>query len=369
MSDLPAPDAIDGAPHPRETAQLFGHDRAEAEFLDAHASGRMHSGWLISGPRGVGKATLAYRIAAFLLADAPDDGLFGAPPPATSLDVPHDGPDWPLIKAAAHPRLSVLTRGPNQTGSALSDSISVDRVRGLKKFFHLSATDGGRRVVIVDAADDLNKSAANALLKELEEPPARTTLLLVTHQPSRLLPTIRSRCRTLRLHPLAEPDMAAALDQAGFAPDGQAALAALSAGSVGDAIRLLQHDGLKLYADLVALLKSGRLDRAAAVALADTMTARSADDRFRLATDLLDRLLTRLARAGLFGPPPVQAAPGEAQLLAKLSPHDVAARAWADLGATTGDKIRRGRAVNVDPGALMLDALLAMDQTARSHAA
>lgn len=365
---LPDPDAIEGAPHPRDTVQLYGHARAEAEFLDAFAAGRMHSGWLISGPRGVGKATLAYRIAAFLLAQAPGaGGLFGPP---DTLAIDQQGPDWHQIRAGAHPRLFVLKRGPNQTGSALMDVISVARVRALKDFFHLSAADGGHRVVIVDAADELNNSAANALLKELEEPPARTTILLIAHQPSRLLPTIRSRCRGLRLGALSPPDMAHALTQAGFAPDQGEALAALADGSVGDAVRLMQLDGLTLYDRLTGLFAQGpRLDRAAAVTLADELAGRAADARFRLACDLLARFAARAARAGLTGPPQMQATAQEAPLLARLAPHDAAARDWAALATDLPARLRQGRAVNVESGALLLDALWRMEATARRHAA
>lgn len=368
--DLPAPDAIEGAPHPRDTAQLYGHAGAEADFIDAYTSGRMHSGWLISGPRGIGKATLAYRIAAFLLAEEPGaapGGLFGAP---ENLAIPQDSPDWHQIRAGAHPRLFVLRRGPNQTGSALMDVISVGRVRELKDFFHLSAADGGRRVVIVDATDEMNNAAANALLKELEEPPARTTLLLIAHQPSRLLPTIRSRCRALRLSPLSPLDMGHALTQAGFGGEGSEALAALAEGSVGDAIRLIQHDGLTLYSDLAGLFAQGaRINRDRAVKLADTLSGRGADARFRLACDLLAGLAARAARSGLVGPPAIEATEGEARLLARLAPHDAAARDWAALATDMPARLRAGRAVNVETGALILDALLELEAVAQRHAA
>lgn len=187
MTDLPDPDRIAGAPHPRDATRLLGHAGAEAEFLAAHASGRLHSGWLLTGPAGIGKATLAYRMAAFLLAGH-DQGMFGAP---TSLDLPDNDPDLRLIRAGSHPRLFVLRRGLNDKGDGWRSQITVDEARRLKGFFQMSAADGGRRVVIIDAADEMNVSAANAILKGLEEPPARTTLLLVAHQPARLLPTIR----------------------------------------------------------------------------------------------------------------------------------------------------------------------------------
>ncbi|MFN3724649.1 MAG: DNA polymerase III subunit delta', partial [Paracoccaceae bacterium] len=217
--DLPEPDRIEGAPHPRETLRLFGHDDAERAFLSAFTSGRLHHGWLITGPKGVGKATLAWRIARFLLATPPDDGgMFAAPPPET-MDIPADAPVARRMLQLAEPRLFLLRRGPNDKETALSADLRVDEVRKMKSFFALSAADGGRRVAIIDAADDLNTGAANALLKLLEEPPAEVTFLVIAHQPHRLLPTIRSRCRELRLSALPPEPLARALEQAGGAVD------------------------------------------------------------------------------------------------------------------------------------------------------
>ncbi len=234
----PEPDRIEGVPHPRETRELYGQDNAQQTFLQAFNSGRLHSGWLLTGPSGVGKATLAWKIATFLLSAQEDDGLFGAPPPPTSLDVDPEDSDARLVQSGAHPRLFLVRRGLDDKGERLKSDITVDAVRGMKGFFQMSAADGGRRVVIVDSADEMNRSAANAILKELEEPPARTTLLLISHQPSRLLPTIRSRCRELRCAPLGPTDLATAIEQSGHHVDAPDALAALSGGSAGDAIGL-----------------------------------------------------------------------------------------------------------------------------------
>ncbi|ROU00329.1 DNA polymerase III subunit delta' [Histidinibacterium lentulum] len=371
-ADLPEPDRLPGAPHPRDTPRLYGQAAAEAAFLEAFASGRLHSGWLISGPRGVGKATLAWKIATFLVAQPAatgEAGLFGAPPPPESLAIPPDHPDARLVAAGAHPRLHLVRRGPNDRGDRLSAEIRADVVRGMKKFFHLSATDGGRRAVIVDAADEMNVSAANALLKDLEEPPALTTLLLVAHRPSRLLPTIRSRCRELRLGPLEAADLGAALAQAGVDLAETDALAVLSGGSVGEAIRLAQGDGLSLYADLVKLVSGApRMDRTVAIRLAEACVGAKNEARYDMTLDLLDRLIARLARAGVAGPPEVQGAPGEARLAARLAPDARAARAWADLGQRLTERSRRGRAVNLDPASLVLDMLLKIEETARAVA-
>lgn len=370
LSELADPTRIEGAPHPRETARLIGQEDAEAGFLEAYGSGRMHHGWMLTGPRGIGKATLAYRIARFLLATPADggDGLFGTLPNPDTLDVPPDHPVSRRILAGSEPGLFVLKRGPNDKGDRISAEIRVDEVRKLRNFFALSATEGGRRVVIVDAADELNTNAANAILKLLEEPPSNAFLLLIAHQPSRLLPTIRSRCRELRLHPLAPPEMAQALAAAGTdaQPDQAAALAEIAGGSVGEALRLILRDGLSLYAEIAATLATlPDLDRPRAIRLAERCAGRGAEDRLDLTIFLIDLALARLARTGATGTPPAaEAAPGEAQMLTRLSPTPAAGRAWADLHAIIGDRLRHGRAVNVDPAALILDAFLRMRATA-----
>lgn len=364
---LPDPDRIEGAPHPRETPHLFGHPAAEAEILQAHASGRLHHAWMLTGPKGVGKATLAWRAARFLLATPGDDGgMFAAPPP-TSLDIDTGNPVARRLLQLAEPRHFLLRRAPNDKETALSQVISVDEVRKMKSFFTLSAADGGQRTAIIDSLDEMNTAAANALLKLLEEPPPRVTLFLVAHQPARLLPTIRSRCRELRLGPLGPQDLADALAQAGgeVAPEDRTALAELSGGSVGEAFRLTNLDGLKLYAALARLFSTlPSLDRPQALALADLAAAKGAAETFDLLVTLIDLFLARLARHGASGHAPPEAARGEAQLLQRLSPHPHAARAWAALAQTLSARARRGKAVNLDPAALLMDMLLKVDDTA-----
>ncbi|MEO1789626.1 MAG: DNA polymerase III subunit delta', partial [Pseudomonadota bacterium] len=178
MSDAPVPEAdrLGDAPHPRDTPALFGQDAAQGAFLAAYAQDRLHHAWLITGPRGVGKATLAWRIARFLLAEAPvEAGMFCAPPPPTTLDIDAEHPVARRVAAGSEGRLFLVRRSWDAKTKRLKSTIGVDEVRGLKSFFAMSAADGGRRVVIVDAADEMTVNAANALLKVLEEPPDRCT--------------------------------------------------------------------------------------------------------------------------------------------------------------------------------------------------
>ncbi len=369
MSDeIAAPEQLEGAPHPRETARLVGQAAAEAAFLQAWSGGKLHHAWLLTGPRGVGKASLAWRIARFLLATPDlDQGGFLAPEPPTSLDVPSEHPVARRLLAGGEPALKSVTRTVNPDTKRMRKQIVAEDIRSLNGFFQLSAPDGGRRVVIIDDADEMNATAANALLKMLEEPPARATLLLISHRPSGLLPTIRSRCRTLRLGTLDADQMAEALALSGVEVKGDpAALAALSGGSVGGALRLSLMGGLEIYAELVALLESlPRLDRGRAVKLAEAAAQRGAEEKLRLLFTLVELLLARLARTGATGAPPSpEAAPGEAALMQRLSPSPAQARLWAELAQSLSARTAHGLAVNLDPAALVLDTLLKISDQA-----
>lgn len=366
--ELPEPDRLEGAPHPRETTHLFGQAEAEAAFLQAFNTGRLPHAWLITGPKGIGKATFAWRAARFLLASPPGGGgLFGAPSPPNSLDIDPDLQVSRHVRALTHPGLYLLRRGWDDKKKVLRAQIVVDDMRAMKGFFALSAADGGRRVVIIDDADEMNLNAANALLKVLEEPPAGAVILLISHQPFRLLPTIRSRCRTQRLSPLEPGDLDLALAAAGGSNAGTdaVALAELAGGSVGAAMQLIHHDGLALYRDIVGLLGTlPRLNRPRAIAVSDAAGGRSGATRFDLTVTMLDLFLARLARAGTTRTLPPEAAPGEASLFPRLAPDLATARLWADCAQSLGTRARRGKAVNLDPAALLMDMFLKIDETA-----
>jgi DNA polymerase III subunit delta' len=241
-------------PHPRATIALFGHPSAEAGFLAAYRSGRLPHAFLIVGPKGVGKATLAYRIARFVLAH-PDPSA-AAVQKAKSLAIDAGDPVARRIAAQGQGDLLVLERTLNEKG-VLRQQIAVDDVRRTVSFFGSTAGEGGWRVAIVDAVDELNRSSANALLKVLEEPPQRALLLLVSHAAGRVPATLRSRCRIITLRPLAQPDLVAALAAAsGLAvSDSQVLAAAAGAeGSVARALALLDEKALALRQQALDLL-------------------------------------------------------------------------------------------------------------------
>ena len=364
MSDLPQADRIAGLPHPCETEHLFGHDGACAQVLEAFNGDRMHHAWMLTGPKGIGKASLAYHIARFLLAAEPiGDSLFGTSPPATSLFVPADLQVARRIRAGSEPGLCVLRRPVDEKTGKLKTVIPVDTVRELRRFFSLSAGGNGRRVVIVDCIDEMNANAANALLKVLEEPPQNAVLLLVTHQPSRILPTIRSRCRTLACAPLSPEDLqrafAQALPEQAFDPG----LTALAAGSVGQAAELSLTHGTDTYGAIVSLCHGlPQLDRNALLKLANS-TVRATDGKLEQLLDLLDLFLARLARAGVSAPGQ-EAARGEAEVFARLCPGPAAARIWADAQLELSQRARQGKIANLDPSSLILDMGLKIEETA-----
>ncbi len=363
--ELPEADRAEGAPHPRHTPCVFGQDAAEQAVLTALTQGRRHHAWLLTGPRGVGKASFAWRMARYLRTEEDSGpGLFGDPEPVTSLDVSPDHPVARQMAALADPGTLLIRRAWDPDRKRLKAQITVDEVRKLNSFFGLSATDGGSRVVIVDSADEMNASAANALLKVLEEPPAKAVLLLISHQPARLLPTIRSRCRMLRFAQLGPEDMTAALTQADIEVTDATRLTELAGGSAGDALRLLTGDGLTIYQEIISLLAGApNMDRQSARRFAEAAAARGADARLDLSLRLLDLALVRLARSATGHPPAQDAAPEETDVLQKLGA--VPARRWAELQQTLSQRLGHGMAVNVDPSSLIVDALLQINETAR----
>src|ERR1700743_1367287 len=284
-------------PPPRETTALFGHHEAEAALLNAYRSGRIPHAWLIGGAQGIGKATLAYRMARFVLAHP--DPLAANVQRADSLNVDANDPAARRIAAGAHGGLLVLQRTANDKG-VMRTVITVDETRETISFFGSTAAAEGWRVCIVDTVDELNPNAANALLKTLEEPPRQSLFLLVSPPPGRVLPPILSRCRRLPLRPLAKADVIQAVSRAtGRAGEDAALIEAAEAaeGSVARALTLLGGDAVKLHHKTAAMLATlPRVDPRELHALGDAL---GGSDRVALAAfiDSIDRWVSERLRS------------------------------------------------------------------------
>jgi DNA polymerase-3 subunit delta' len=286
-------------PHPRETFDLSGHAEAERALLDEYRSGRIAHAWLIGGPAGIGKATLAYRMARFVLAHP--DPLAPAVQKAASLAVPPDSPVARRVGGRAHPDLLVLEREPDDKGK-MRTMIIVEQVRRSVGFFGSTAGEGGWRVCVVDSADELNPAGSNALLKVLEEPPPRSLFLVVSHSPGRLLPTIRSRCRRLTLRPLGDADVVAAAAAALGGDADEATLrqaAAAADGSVARATALSGGPQLALRDKVIDMLEAlPATDPRALHALGDSLE-RGDDALFEIFIETAQSWLSgRLDRGG-----------------------------------------------------------------------
>jgi DNA polymerase-3 subunit delta' len=364
IETLPEADRLEGFPHPRETHVLYGHSGAERTLSEALSSGKMHHAWLVTGAEGIGKATLCYRAARAALAREDERGMF-----AQGLDVDSACATARQVLALSHPGRILIRRVYDTKAKRFATSISVDEVRRLRNFLSLSAEAQGWRVVIVDSADDLNVNAANALLKSLEEPPPRTVFFIISAAPGRLLPTIRSRCRTLALTALARDDLKAAAVQA-LAAAGKpaltegdfAALELLAEGSPRRLLALLEGGGLALQQRIEKIFASlPRLDLAAAHAISDELQPAAQEQKFELFFDLLFAFLARLIRAGATG----EGAERDV-IAAKRLMEGQKLATFAQLWETLARDKAEALALNLDRKSLILDTLSRLEAAARS---
>ena len=363
IEELPEADRLDGFPHPRQTVSLFGHDAVEDMLREAVAGGRMHHGWLMTGPAGAGKATLAYRLARYLLASPAERER------ASGLGISETSAATRQVRALSHPGLLVIRRPYNVKDKRFPTSIPIDEVRRLRGFLSHAAGDGAWRVVIVDTADELNINAANALLKSLEEPPPRTVFLLISSEPGRLLATVRSRCRTLELAPLGREALRRAVRQALATsetsepdPSDWPTLERLGQGSVRRVLALQAAGGLDLYARVLNIVASlPAVDWGAIHATGDELGGVAAEQRFQLFFELLLDLVARLVRAAATG----EGSGDEAALAGRIvGPARLAtyAELWERVARAKADTL----ALNLDRKALILETVRELEAAARS---
>jgi DNA polymerase III subunit delta' len=352
----PEADRLEGFPHPRHTKSLIGHDDTQRMLAETILSGRLHHGWLITGHEGIGKATFAYALTRYLLASEAERSLS-----VDRLIVPGTSVAQRQVAALSHPDLLLLRRPWDAKAKRHSTSITIDEVRRLRQFLAHMAEGTQWRVVLVDTADDLNIAAANAILKSLEEPPPRTVFLLLSSEPGRLLPTIRSRCRVLQLAPLVPDALKAAVDLAVTASDNGKSpspsdwpgLIELSKGSVRRALGVSSTGGLKMYERVHASVSAlPRLDWGAVHTLSDELAGAAAEQKFEQFFEFLMDLLGRLVRARATG----EGSTADIALAKKVitaAQLPAFAAAWSEITAAKAEAM----ALNLDRKALIMETM------------
>jgi DNA polymerase-3 subunit delta' len=348
---------------PRENPELTGQGVAEAILLQAWESGRMPHAWLIAGPPGIGKATLVYRLARFVLAGgAGESGLFGAMP-ARTLGLADDHPVFRRVASGGHPDLLTIERLADAKTGKLKTAISVDQVRAIAEFLHLTASAGGWRVVIVDPIDDLNSNAANAMLKILEEPTRNALLLLVCNAPGGVLPTIRSRCRRLDLAPLGDADLDALLARyrPDLAPQALRPVALLAEGSIGRALALADEDGLDLYRGMIKLIAGLPGGFEAVHALSDRLSRPTAESAYDSFCALYSWWLARTARAAALGEGIADIVEGEAKAAARLVER-IGLERLVEVWEKSRQTFAQADGLNLDRKQVILNAFLVLTE-------
>ncbi len=324
---------------PRTTAELFGHEDAEARLLADFNAGRMPHAIILAGPAGIGKATLAYRLARFMLTQgAAGDSLFGAPAAPETLAVDAKNPVFNRVASGGHADLLVIERAFDDKKGKLKKNISADDARSIAPFLRKTAAEGGWRVVIVDGAEDLNPTSQNALLKILEEPPSKALLILTTTQPGAFLPTIRSRCRMVNLKPLPDAVVEKLLlkSHPQLSVQEKSILLRIGAGSVGKAAQFYADDGITVYKSLLAVAQNmPQIDMVQVHELADKL-GRGSEDVFALTEEIMTGWCEHIVRAHARGHAPVDILPGDSAIFAL----------WQSSFAPThflqaGDKLRQ----------------------------
>jgi DNA polymerase III subunit delta' len=333
---------------PRTNPELLGHAQAEQELVAATRSGRLHHGWLMAGPMGIGKATLAYRFARWLLAGAPGE----------SLQLPPEHPVFRRMAAGGHGDLVEIA--PNDKGN-----LGIDAVRQIEPLFRRTAAEGGWRIALIDGADGMTTEAQNALLKILEEPPTGAVIILVAEQPGRLLPTIRSRVRRLNLAPLSESILHQLLSQ--HAPDLTEAergpLLAMAEGSLGKALALRQMEGIVVYRELLALLDNiSTLPAGPMLDYAEKLGRKGGEAGYALTSRLFPDFLAGVARLAAGADIPARLE-GEGAVAARL-----AGQLGLEKGLQLWDNVRelfsQADRLNLDRKQTLLSALLAVKDAA-----
>ncbi|VBB68536.1 DNA polymerase III delta prime subunit [invertebrate metagenome] len=348
-------------PRPEANADLVGHAAAEHLLWQAWHGNRLAHAWLVSGARGIGKATLACRFSKFILA------CTNASRMCTPLYLPPSHPTFRRVAARSHADFRLIERGSDDSDQRRTQ-IVVEDIRDLSRFLTLTAAEGGWRVAVIDDAESMNDSAGNALLKILEEPTSQSLILLVSHSPGQLLPTIRSRCCSLPLCPLTERQVSVLLKRyrPALTPAAVLVLARLAEGSVGRALALADNNGVALYRTMLDLLASiPHLDGPALHAFSDQIA--QADSRlFKTYGELLSAWLVRVARYGITGQMMAEVLPGEATLASHLT-KVIRLDQWVEVWEKISHLYSRAEGLNLDRRQVVMSAFFAIAKLTRAR--
>ena len=362
-------DKIAGAPHPMLANEIIGHSSQKLSFLNSFATNRLPQCWLLAGDMGIGKASFAWLIAKFLLTTKYQPADLKIDLNETNINSilePQSGSTLNRIISGSEQRVYIVRRGYNEKRKAFFKNISIEDVRKLQSYCSLTIADGGKRIIIIDTADDLNKSSSNALLKLLEEPPKNTIFLLISHQPNLLLPTIKSRCQKLSFSNLDQTDLGAVLTAIGckIEPSDEVSLSVLSKGSAGAACRLINSNCINLYRDILNLASSlPNLNTNKILQLSQNYFAKAKPSEFEIFIEMMQHFFSRLCKTGVMQKPVLPSVTdNEAKIMKSLCPNLKSARLWSEAANISLAKLNKGYLLNIDIESLILDAFIYLEE-------
>ena len=362
-------DKLAGAPHPMLAKKIIGHGSQKLSFLHSFASNRLPQCWLLAGDMGIGKASFAWLITKFLLTtkyQPADLKIDLNESNVNEILEPRSGNTLNRIISGSEQRVYIVRRGYNEKRKAFFKNISIEDVRKLQSYCSLSIADGGKRIIIIDTADDLNKSSSNALLKLLEEPPKNTIFLLISHQPNLLLPTLKSRCQKLSFSNLDQTDLGAVLSAIGckIEPSEEVSLSILSKGSAGAACRYINANCINLYRDILNLASSlPNLNTNKIFQLSQNYFAKAKPGEFEIFLEMMQHFFSRLCKTGVMQTPILPSVTdNEAKIMINLCPNLKSARLWSEAANITLAKLNKGYLLNIDIESLILDAFIYLEK-------
>ncbi len=327
-SDEVESDKLDGVPHPRFTKQVLGQDKFMQQFLHAFHGNRSHHAWLACGPRGIGKSTLSWQLAKFLLTRNLQEENNGS-----CLKLDFNDPVITRIETLSEPHLMLVRKNYDIKTKKIKSEITIDSIRDLVNFFEFTSPDGRPRIAIIDSIDDLNVNASNAFLKLLEEPPEHSYFFLISHSPESLLPTIRSRCLSVKCQKLSNEDQLHLLNKFNLLSNEKTKkVVSISQGSVGEAVRIINQNGLQLYTAIVtSYMDLPRFDIAQILKIAAQTEGVGKQELTETINRLTIHFVSRLVKVGVTEGMMSEIFAGENQILRKLSPNFEKSYEWSNL--------------------------------------